>query len=109
MLKFVKKPEGGKNFFTIREFISNDEDFEDTSFQTYFTPNRVSKINVDYEKVNVNRVEDSISDYQLRYGEGRLTVYLDPALRNWVQKNGKVDPDAESADVQVNFEKNSTK
>lgn len=85
-LKFIKENQDGDEKFSVREFVKNDEDFEDTKFADYFTPNRESKINASFENVNINRIEDSKLPYQLRYGEGRLTVYMDPSLRSWLSK-----------------------
>ena len=85
-LKFVTDPENAKEVLTVREFINKDEDFMDPEFQSYFTPDRQDKVNVDWSSLNVNRVVDNDQPYQVRYGEGRLTVYLDPSIINGLNK-----------------------
>lgn len=56
---------------SVREFIKNDEDFEDVEFQQYFTPDRESKINIRFDEININRIENSA---------------MDPNLQNWMSK-----------------------
>jgi hypothetical protein len=67
--------------------VKDDEDWEDTSLKDYFSPNREEKINIEYAKINVNRFPDGKKDYQLRYGEGRLAVYIEPELANYLKGN----------------------
>lgn len=92
-LKFIKENPSGIEKFSVREFIKNDDDFQDSAISEYFSPNRASKINVDFSTLNTNRIENSNLPYQLRFGEGRLTVYMDPALRSWI---AKVEAEAEN-------------
>jgi len=84
-LRFVKREYSdygsGNERLTTRQYAQSDDDFEDPKLQKFFQPDREEKINAVYSSVNVNRVEDSTIPYQLRYGEARLSVYLEP----WVK------------------------
>lgn len=77
-LKFAKELNDPSEKITIREFVNNDEDFENSKFRDYFSPNRKTTINANYEAINVSRVENTKKEYELRYGEGRLAVYVEP-------------------------------
>jgi hypothetical protein len=81
---------------TCRSFLKNDEDWENDSFKKYFSPNREEKINIDYSKVNVNRFPDKKKDYSLRYGEGRLAVYIEPELANYIKNNNSDGSDSKT-------------
>lgn len=49
--------------------------------------NREEKINIEYSQINVNRFPDGNKDYQLRYGESRLAVYIEPELAKYMKDN----------------------
>jgi hypothetical protein len=85
-LKFIREAIDGYllEVLTTRSFIKNDEDFEDNELRDYFSPNREEKINVVYFDINVNRTFDRSKDYQLRFGEGRLAVYVEPELARFM-------------------------
>lgn len=87
-IKFIREAIGGDllETLTCRSFLKNDEDWEDVSLKDYFSPNREEKINIVYSKLNVTRFPDKKKDYQLRYGEGRLAVYIEPELTKYLQK-----------------------
>jgi hypothetical protein len=86
-MKFIREAIDGDLLenLTCRSFLKNDEDWEDTSLKDYFFTNREEKINIEYAKINVNRFSDGKKDYQLRYGVGRLAVYIEPELANYIK------------------------
>lgn len=88
-IKFIREAIDGDLLenLTCRSFLKNDEDWEDTSLKDYFSPNREEKINIEYSQINVNRFPDGNKDYQLRYGESRLAVYIEPELAKYMKDN----------------------
>lgn len=103
-LKFVKKAYEKATILTSRQFIRNDEDFEDVFFQEYFTPDREQKINVAINDLNVNRLENKLSKYQVRYGEGRLSLYIEPYLKAFVKNTGNNETDTNTTKIDLDLD-----
>lgn len=75
---------------TVSSFVKNDSDFQDEDLYNYFQSDREPRINIDYDKINVNRgvatKKTTSYSYSLRYDEPRLVQFIDPKLAELKQE-----------------------